>query len=411
MDIFIPYLFIYSFVTLCAVVAGLFKSLQKPVFYVCAVAVFLFVGLRNYTVGTDTSHYMDFFLHPEMGYGGGDTDFGFDVLVNVLHIFLTTYAPFNIVISAIYLFGLFFLMKKDCRFPMTALFLFVFVGTAECFFHQYMNIIRQCTAMSFYFIALHYFNRYILLQQRENIVPVEADAVSDADAADTIETEAHPERSATDNLILAAIFYVVAISIHATVLISLPVLFICWRGLNFNKVIWIALLLGSYVLGVQNYFSVSDLFLSLFSLFGKVPYFIDKYAGYGTVNFGEVENQSFFNWMLIPFTLWACAIILFSKEEERKSLFTKMFCCGVMLNNTFNDNLMWARLFMCFTMLIIIVLPNTMERLRWWIRMPFFVVFFVYYVYKTFNQFMYMWITPSSEAGNVIIPYETFFSS
>lgn len=422
MDIIIPYLFIYTFVTVGAIAASIFRRAQKHIFYVCAIAVFLFIGLRNYTVGTDTAHYMDFFLHPEMGFGGGETDFGFDIVVNILHVFINTYPPFNLVVTAIYLFGLFFLIRKDCKYPMIGLFIFVIIGTAESFFHQYMNIIRQCMALSFYFIALHYFNRFII-ENRENNhtsadvignpetdgrpLPPSAATPETADKTKTTHAESS-EHTPTNELFMAGLFYIIAASIHATVLISFPVLFLCWRGFNFNKTVWLLLITGSYFLGVQNYFSVADIFFRLFSLIGPGFHFIDKYANYGMVNFGDVTVTSLFNWMLIPFTALACLIILLCNEEERKSLFIKMFCTGVILNNILNDNLMWARLLMYFTMLVIIVLPNVMCRLKWWVRIPFFIALTGYFAYKIFNQFMYMWITPS---GNVIIPYETFINT
>ncbi len=408
MDIIIPYLFIYTFVTVGAIAASIFRRAQKYIFYICAIAVFLFIGIRNYTVGTDTPHYMDFFLHPEMGFGGGETDFGFDIVVNILHIFFSTYAPFNLVVTAIYLYGLFFLIRKDCKYPMIGLFIFVIIGTAESFFHQYMNIIRQCMALSFYFIALHYFNRFIT-ENRRTDNPT-ADSAESQETGDNAKAEKNlePGHTQTNDLFIAGILYIIAASIHATVLISLPVLFLCWRGFNFSKITWLLLICGSYFMGVQNYFSVADIFFQLFSLIGPGFHFIDKYASYGTVSFGEVTVTSMFNWMLIPFTILACLIILFCNDEERKSLYTKIFCTGVILNNIFNDNLMWARLLMYFTMLVIIVLPNIMCKLRWWLRIPFFTILTIYYAYKVFNQFMYMWITP---AGNVIIPYETFINS
>jgi len=408
MDIVIPYIFIYTFVTVGAIAASIFRRAQKYIFYICAMAVFLFIGLRNYTVGTDTTHYMDFFLHPEMGFGGGETDFGFDILVNILHIFFTTYAPFNFVITAIYMYGLFFLIRKDCRYPMIGLFIFIIIGTAESFFHQYMNIIRQCTALSFYFIALHYLNRFITESKTDDNTP--APPVEKTGTAEETKNAGNGEHvhSPYNDFFIAGIFYIIAASIHATVLISLPVLFLCWRGLNFNKTVWLSLIIASYFLGVQNYFSIADIFFQLFSFIGPGLYFIDKYAHYGISDFGEVTATSMFNWMLIPFTVLACLLVLFCNDNERKSLFVKMFCVGVILNNILNDNLMWARLLMYFTMLVIIVLPNIMCKLRWWLRIPFFTVLTIYYAYKIFNQFMYMWITPS---GNVIIPYETFINN
>lgn len=408
MDIIIPYLFIYTFVTVGAIAASIFRRAQKYIFHICAIAVFLFIGIRHYTVGTDTAHYMDFFLHPEMGFGGGETDFGFDIVVNILHLFFNTYPPFNLVVTAIYLYGLFFLIRKDCKYPMIGLFIFVIVGTAESFFHQYMNIIRQCMALSFYFIALHYFNRFIGAGQPDGGTATDAPETAATGSDAEITGNGRPEHTPTNDLFIAGIFYIIAASIHASVLISLPVLFLCWRGLNFSKIVWLVLICGSYFLGVQNYFSVADLFFQLFSLIGPGFHFIDKYASYGTVSFGDVTVTSMFNWMLIPFTIWACLIIIFSNKEEQKSLYVKMFCTGVILNNILNDNLMWARLLMYFTMLIIIVLPNIMCQLKWWLRIPFFTVLAIYYAYKIFNQFMYMWITP---AGNVIIPYETFINN
>ena len=95
-----------------------------------------------------------------------------------------------------------------------------------------------------------------------------------------------------------------------------------------------------------------------------------------------------------------------SKEYDLDYWPVKFFLISILLNNIFSDNLMWARLILPFSLLVIIAVPYLASKLKKKYVIPFYAVFFTYYIYKTVSQLIGM--SSPFALGNIVVPYETW---
>ena len=173
--------------------------------------------------------------------------------------------------------------------------------------------------------------------------------------------------------------------------------------MTFKRWIWALILVGSYAFGVQNFISVQDIVAAIFSIFGRSSEsYLAKYGGYATFGHGDVE-VSLVNSNMWPFTLLGLYIILRANEKFIKSQWVILFFLSVILNNLFNDNIIWSRLFLYLSLLCLFVVPNVVALQKHkWIDYGFLLLFTTYSIMRAFKMLLAQWIDP---LGNVVIPY------
>jgi hypothetical protein len=205
------------------------------------------------------------------------------------------------------------------------------------------------------------------------------------------------------NIGLAVILFLIAALIHGSMFAMLPVLFIA-RYMKFKRWVWALIIAGSYAIGVQSFFSVQDLVAAIFSIFGRSSdSYLAKYGGYADFGHGNVEI-SLINPNMWPFTILALYLIFRSDKVFVKSQWVILFLLSVVLNNLFNDNIIWSRLFLYISLLCLFVIPNviSIQKSRW-IDYGFITVFTAYSIMRATKILIAIWIAPE---GNVVIPYE-----
>lgn len=122
--------------------------------------VFLFIGLRTEKVGADTYPYVSFFHDSKFYYLGEKTDIGFELIGRFLHLFGSSTEYFIFFSSAIMCYGLFFLIYKYSKNINCALLFLCLVGTSSINLFMYMCMVRQCCALTFFFLSMYYLNEY-----------------------------------------------------------------------------------------------------------------------------------------------------------------------------------------------------------------------------------------------------------
>lgn len=332
------------------------------------VIVFLFIALRSKEVGTDTITYVDFFHNPNFFYHGNKTDIGFEYIGRFLHLFGSSTEYFIFFSSAVMCFGLFFLIYKYAKNINFTLLLFCLVGTSSINLFHYMCMVRQCCALTFFFFAMYYLFEY-----------------------------------GTRKWKTVAALYIMAILTHGSILFTVPFILLIWKC-KISKKIWMSLIFGTYIIAALGIINVGNLLDIAFSYVGGLT--SRDYSGYADANFGQIEQRDFFNMNILPFTVFGGTLCYMSKEYDLDYWPVKFFLISILLNNIFSDNLMWARLILPFSLLVIIAVPYLASKLKKKYVIPFYAVFFTYYIYKTVSQLIGM--SSPFALGNIVVPYETW---
>lgn len=329
--------------------------------------VFLFIGLRTEKVGADTSPYVSFFHDSRFYYLGEKTDIGFELIGRFLHLFGSSTEYFIFFSSAIMCYGLFFLIYKYSRNINFALLLFCLVGTSSINLFLYLSMVRQGCALTFFFLSMYYLHEY-----------------------------------GRKKIIVIILLYLMAIMTHGSILFTIPFVFLLFRY-NFTKKIWISLIIITYISAALSIINVGDILDRAFSLIGGLT--SKDYSGYADVTFGQIEQKGFFNMNLLPFSLWGTILCYLSQKKYLNCWFVKYFLLSIILNNIFSDNQMWSRLILPFSLLVIIAVPYLTSKInKKHIIVPFYSVFFAYYIYKTISQLISM--SSPFATGNIVVPYE-----
>jgi len=396
---FLPYIVVYSVAVIMMAISMLFYDKERVstfFFWIAWIALFTFVGLRDSSVGTDTIHYLSSFHHPEAGYGAnGDTDPGF-----LLYLYLTHYLLFDngtlflLLTALIGLGGIGYVTRRNSEMPVYSLVIFATYGTATIFLFHYLSAVRQTLAEGLFLMTVFFYlgpqkDELKLLELKENgeeITPEKRDEIV-------------PDR----NLGLAAFLFVIAAFVHGSTWAMLPVLFVA-RFMSFKRWIWALILVGSYAFGVQSFISVQDIVGTIFGIFGRSSdSYLAKYGGYATFGHGEVDI-SLINSNMWPFTLLGLYVIIRASEKFIKSQWVILFFLSIVLNNLFNDNIIWSRLFLYLSLLCLFVVPNVVAlHKNKWIDYGFLTLFTAYSIMRAFKILLAQWIDPD---GNVVIPYE-----
>jgi len=398
-SVFLPYIIIYGVAVVMMAISMLFygkKTLNNYLFWLAWIALLIFVGFRDQSVGSDTADYLSSFHHPEAGYGeNGETDPGF-----MLYLYLTHYLLFDsgtlflIVTALVGLGGMGYVTRRNSAMPVLSLVFFATFGTATIFLFHYLSAVRQTLAEGLFLMSVFFFlgrqkDEYKLLSLKE----------TEEEITDEKKEELLPDR----NMGLAAILFFIAALIHGSTWAMLPVLLIA-RFLTFKRWIWALIIVGTYAFGVQNFISVQDIVFAIFSIFGRSSdSYLSKYGNYADFGHGEVET-TLVNPNMWPFCILALYLIFRSDKIFIKSQWVILFLLSVVFNNLFNDNIIWSRLFLYLSLLSLFVIPNVISmQKRRWIDYGFITLFVAYSIMRATKILIAIWITPD---GNVVIPYE-----
>lgn len=365
-----PFIFLYITLFLLFVIETHITNnrKKKKIGILGLIIIFLFIGLRSKDVGTDTKTYLYFFHDANFLYNGEETDLGFEYIGRFLHLFGSSDEYFIFFSSTIMCTGLFFFIYKYARSINFTLLLFCLVGTSSIYLFLYMSMVRQACALTFFFIAMFYLFEYGKSKWRAVVT-----------------------------------IYIIAILTHGSILFTVPFVFVLWK-FNPSKNVWIALIIVTYIISALGIVNVGDILNLAFSYVGD--YTSRDYSGYADVTFGQIEQKGFFNMNILPFSLWGVALCLLSKKENLCCWYIKFFLMSIPLNNIFSDNLMWSRLILPFSIFVILAVPYLTSNLNKKYMIPFYTVFFGYYIYKTLSQLFFM--TSPLATGNIVVPYETW---
>ncbi len=361
-----PFFYLYFAIFILSLIESRYN--KKYIKWLGLIIVFLFIGLRSKNVGADTIAYVDFFHSPIFYYGGNKTDVGFEYIGRILHLFGSSTEYFIFFSSAIMCFGLFFLIYKYLKNVNFALLLFCLVGTSSINLFLYMSMVRQACALTFFFISMYYLFEYGKSKWKT-----------------------------------VAALYIMAIMTHGSTLFTVPFVFIIWKY-NPSKNVWITLIAATYIISALGIVNIGDILNLAFSYVGD--YTSRDYSNYSDITFGQIEQKGFFNMNILPFSILGVALCLLSKKENLCCWYVKFFLMSILLNNIFSDNLMWARLILPFSIFVILAVPYLTSSLNKKYIIPFYTVFFGYYIYKTLSQLFFM-ASPLA-TGNIVVPYETW---
>jgi hypothetical protein len=363
----LPYILLYVFLLSCVIYSWRQRA-QEGTFWVVAISVFLFTALRDQHVGPDTFANVQFFLNPQKGYLDSKADIGYEILIYILRLFSTNRYYFIFFISLIYYVGVIYLIYRYSRNKTMSWLLFCIGGSTFIFFFNYMFLIRQAVATSFFLIA---FCKYA---------------------------------EATSNWKIYIPLYLIAISIHGSCLVTLPFLIVI-KQIQFHKYVWIVLIIGSYIIGALQIFKLSSYFDILLP-FAKIFDLTSKYTGYmGDVTFGQTDTVGIFNMFLLPFSVIGLCIAYFNRSKCF-SIFTNMFLISVVLTNLFSDNLMWARLIQYFSIFAIIVIPNEIIKYRkQYHQLIIYVMIILYFSYKADNVVIHLLDKKTEDS---FVPYRSW---
>lgn len=341
----------------------------SSVFILCG-----FVAFRGLEVGADTPAYVEFFNSPHYIYLGDKTDFGFEFIASCLRIFSNNPYYFVFVISAIYMFGVSFLISKLSKDVPLSVLMFCLTGTTGIFLFHYLTIMRQATSLAFFFIAVYLFFK-------------------------------DEDEGKSTHIKSSLICYTIAVSIHFSTLFTLPFLYII-RISKIKPSILIIVVLLTYLLGAQQWIDIKGFLDTVFSFLGNDSH----YSSYADVSFGQRDVVGLFNMNILPFSLLAIFMALTIKEETLNIWYVKMFLMAVILNNVFSNNIMWDRLILGFSMFVIVAIPRVIEDMRPKVKWSFLFVFFLYYVYKTMGQLISTYELYKFTKMNLnFIPYHNWF--
>ncbi|AGB29388.1 hypothetical protein Prede_2115 [Prevotella dentalis DSM 3688] len=384
MDIFRPYILLYSFFILSFIVIQFYlhryvratgpggisprQKIENRVFWLYALLVFLFIGTRDALVGTDTISYVYFFRSPNFHYQGAATDPAFEFIGRFLRDLSTDDKFFIFADSLISCYGLFYLITKTSLNKLYALLLFLMAGTASITLFLYMSMMRQCTAMSFYFVSSYLFFSNTARKKRKYI--------------------------------LAGALYMVAVLTHKSVLFSLPFILVAYFK-PFKKSFWLIVLASSYVLSALNITFVNQ----ILDIASNAVNF-GHYENYRSLSFGFIEGKGWLNMNLLPFMAIAFMLLYLETNDKLKLWYNQLFLWGVLANNLFYNNLMWSRLILYLTILVIIVIPNALHGQKLKVQIGFSVPIFAYFMYKVTTQLLVQ--TAFSAEGLIVVPYHSW---
>ena len=257
---------------------------------------------------------------------------------------------FTIITSLLTLVPIFRLISKESENKGLSLLLFLLIPYGYCFF---LTGIRQSLAAAIVVWAFYY-----LTQKR---------------------------------YILTAILSIIACGIHASAILVFPFFAVCF--INIKKYILIILLIASALVGFLNRYSFFD-FLGDITQYVEI---LSMYEGYASYHEDDELNLFGLISVIVPSTVFGIVSVMYNNKDE---LYNKLYCCGVIGTNVFASVPMIGRYFMYFTILQIILVPDSYRRSPLLIRMGLLLTL-VYMV-----LYFYIFIPEATET----LDYKFFFS-
>ncbi|MBR5717338.1 MAG: EpsG family protein [Bacteroidales bacterium] len=395
-----PYLIIFGSAMVMMLLSMLMDNhptMKKYMFLIGWIAIILFVGLRDMTVGTDTDDYLQSFHHPETGYGeNGSTDPGFQLYLYLTHyLFFDSGTLFLLVSCLIGLGGIGHCIWHNSKQPVMSLMAFISFSTSTVFFFHSLSAVRQSIAEGLFLMALSLYLGTTREEHRLLTLRTEGKDVTKEEEEDIMESR---------NRGLSILLFIIAASFHGSALAMLPIVLAAPLLKNVNRWIWSALIVGSYLISAFSPISVSDLVFMVFSVFGRgSDSYLSRYGSYSNFEQGEVTNTGILNPDLWPFALLAIIIVWRCDKVRLQSQWTILFLLSVVFNNLFSDNIIWGRLFIYLSLLSIVVVPNAIEQSKSWIYRGGFTLFAIYFIVRAVKILFAQWLVPQ---GNIVAPYQ-----
>lgn len=353
------FLFLLLYISFSLLIAQYSGNKNDRLFGAFAFIVLLLIaGLRDRTVGRDTDSYYLFYQW------GSER---MEPLFSLLRSFLRSIgagAPLFILCAA----GLaiipfyIFVRRYSTSICFSAL---IYMSFSVMFYHQTFNTVRACIAIGF---LLFFF--------------------------ESIESK---------RFCRALLFAILSAGFHysSIVAILLTVLFCIIKRYNFWPVF--ALLCLSVIIGLtfkEGFASVAErvTFLDLFTGSDSAEYYSRYLQNLKETDLNLVGQLA----SLLPLS---CFVVLLWDEKNSSSIYYKLFFAGVFLSNIFYSVLFIYRITMFFTILIVVILPNTFSRVnrnRKYALLGMSVFMVAWYIYELFTYVPY-----ESLAGAV--PYHFFW--
>lgn len=320
--------------------------------------MFLLCALRSVDVGIDTAHYFDSFnlgasRFVEFGYWFfRGVSLYFD---NSFQFFLALYAFASIV--PIYIF-----LKRDS--VNICFSLLIYLSFSNYFYPETFNTIRATASIGSFVLAVSFYE--------------------------------------SKNYQKTILFLILSVLFHNSVIVALIIGVLCniikklpEKGTYISLII--SLVFGlTFQTGYSSYASMLSLWVEEFT--GDMADYYSQYV----ISFEETD----FNIIgtlanMLPFTLFA--IFTYDKHNAKHNYY-KMFVIGTILSNVFISIALIYRITMFFTILLIVILPNTIIRSNGTKRRILFsliALMLLWFIYKLFGT--------SSDRMAGIIPYSFFF--
>lgn len=280
-----------------ALFLSIFIKLKR---YNRALYTFLFIllviisGCRAYSVGTDTSNYLNMFLGREV-YSFSAVEISWYFLMEIL----PSYRIVLLISSILILFPIFYVSKRESINPYHSILLFVLL-----YYYCYsFNITRQFVANSMLMLSFYFFIR--------------------------------------KHSFKAILFAIFAVTFHLSALI--PLLFFPLTKIKYNYKLFILLILVTYVIGLSNL--VPQI----------IPYLtwgpLNTYDIY--IENLQIESSFSISRLLLNFLVIIQIVLL-----KYKSPYFNLVLIGCILTNLLSFSSVAGRLFHFFLMAQIIIIPN-----------------------------------------------------
>lgn len=328
----------------------------------CAIWALLF-GLRGYDVGNDTPEYTGFFEltnTDNASYGtyespGESIEWGYVLLNRVLALFSDS-ATFLFLIHGIFLFSMIYIIYKDNRNSIMSLLWMLMFGSTMS---MLMVAMRQSFSICFVLLSLFLIEKASqqCIERKEII------------------NERH--------FWIGVICFVLALTIHRTSIIFLPLLVILYF-VRVNKMVLYTLLTIAFVASLMISDYISELFDMSMLLVGdveddKINLLAERY-GY------EMENSGA---SIISKTALIAPVyfaIYFSDTSKVNSLFFKCLVFGIIIFLLFSSSTVITRIILLFIVLgYSVIIPNIVDEDEsiYWV----YLLITVYYLWRAFAHF------------------------
>jgi len=342
---------------------------SKYLFFIGAIILILFIGLRSVNVGPDTIGYVAFFEGVSNGYGtyenpNPDIEIGIVYFARFIRLISTDYWVWLMFTTILTIGPFLYLVNIGSKVRMIPL-LLVIVNTYGILYLA-MASMRQNLSLGFILLAFIVYYMSNVPKRKKIIVTI--------------------------TLILIAMLF------HQAAILVLPFMLLC-NVVSFKRNIVILMLVASIVLGLI----ISDYAYSIFQTLNFVTSiwgYSDRYFDYGKDAFAT--NTSFF--YLAPVTLFVISYVLCCEEKEMKEVRLKYLILGCILFNLGSSLSVIMRVVYPLTMIGITYVPMNFIKKRKTIWQFFTILMLIVFVILSFKNYSRM----TTYDNNGIYPY-TFF--